>query len=172
MRIIRERRISEDHWRHAAEDGPLPAGDVIVSLSRWRRERDRLLARGTGLGVRLAGGDDPEQIAADLPHLQVVALEFAVFVDGRAFSQARLLREQFGYRGEIRAVGDLLRDQIAFMQRCGINACELPEGLDPEHALGAFDEFSVQYQPAADAGELVFRTRARRALEGAPAKEG
>lgn len=160
MTLIKDRAIIEDPWRHAAADGPLPDGDVIVPLARYLAERDVLLARGGRLGVRLEPADDPAAIAPDLPRLDVVALAFPRFTDGRAFSHARLLRERHGYRGEVRAVGDVLRDQLLQMARCGFDAFELRPDKDPDDALAAFDDFSVVYQPAT-AG-LEPRTRVAR----------
>lgn len=115
--VIKGRRIVEDRWQSIADDAELPAGAVIVALARWRRERAALLARDEPVGVRLPNTADVTELAEDLPKLAVVALEFPKFSDGRAYSQARLLRERFGYRGEIRAVGDVLRDQLFFMAR-------------------------------------------------------
>ncbi|MFZ1860513.1 MAG: DUF934 domain-containing protein, partial [Candidatus Competibacter sp.] len=119
-----------------------------------------LLARDEPVGVRLPNTADVTELAEDLPKLAVVALEFPKFSDGRAYSQARLLRERFGYRGEIRAVGDVLRDQLFFMARSGFDAFELREDRSLEEALAAFGDFSESYQPAADQPQPLYR-RAR-----------
>lgn len=156
-RIIRDRRIVEDNWEHVADDAPPPAGPIIVSLARWRAERDSLAARTEPLGVRLPNDVEVATLAADLPCFAVIALEFPSFKDGRALTQARLLRERCGYRGEIRAVGDVLRDQLFFMQRCGVNAFELRSDRSLEDALDALHEFSVTYQPAADEPLPLYR---------------
>ena len=148
--VIKHRRIVEDHWQYLADDAELPAGSVIVSLARWQRERAALLARGEPVGVRLPNTANVADLAADLPALALVALEFPKFADGRAHSQARLLRERYGYRGELRAVGDVLRDQLFFMARNGFDAFELRADRNLEDALDAFGEFSASYQPAAD----------------------
>jgi uncharacterized protein (DUF934 family) len=160
--VIKNRQIIEDRWQHLADDAELSVGPVIVSLARWRRERVALLARGEPVGVRLPNTVDPAELAEDLPRLAVVALEFPKFADGRAYSQARLLRERYGYRGEIRAVGDVLRDQLFFMARSGFNAFELRVDRSLEDALEAFGEFSDSYQPAADQPLPLYR-RGRRA---------
>ena len=89
----------------------------------------------------------------------MIAIDFPAFKDGRGFSQARLLRERYGYKGEIRAVGDVARDQMFFMARCGINAFEVKPGRSLEDALKAFNDFSVTYQPAADDGRPFFLRR-------------
>jgi uncharacterized protein (DUF934 family) len=146
MTLIRGRAIVADAWCYAAE-GPLPDADVIVPLARFVAEREALLARPR-LGVRLEPGDDPQVIAADLDRLDLIALAFPKFTDGRAYSHARLLRDRYGFRGELRAVGDVLRDQLLAMARCGFDAFELRADRDAKDALAAFDEFSVFYQPA------------------------
>ncbi|KAB2924331.1 MAG: DUF934 domain-containing protein [Candidatus Contendobacter sp.] len=155
--VIRNRQIVEDRWQHLADDAETPAGPVIVSLARWRRERAALLERGEPVGVRLPNTVDPAELADDLPKLAVVALEFPKFADGRAHTQARLLRERLGYRGELRAVGDVLRDQLFFMARNGFDAFELRADRSLEDALEAFGEFSESYQPAADQPLPLYR---------------
>lgn len=159
--VIKDRRIVEDRWRHVADDAELPDGPAIVSLARWSRERALLLERGEPIGVRLPNTANVADLVADLPALEVIALEFPKFADGRAYSQARLLRERYGYRGEIRAVGDVLRDQLLFMARSGFDAFELQADRDLDDALEAFGEFSESYQPAADQPLPLFRRRAR-----------
>ena len=157
-RIIRNRQIVEDYWLSVADDEPLPPqGAVVVSLARWRQERETLLRRGDKLGVRLKNDAPVAEIATDLPDLALIALEFPSFRDGRAFTQARLLRERYGYRGELRAVGDVLRDQLFFMRRCGFDAFELRPDRSLEDALEAFDEFTVTYQAAADESLPLYR---------------
>lgn len=158
--IIRDRAIVEDHWVHVAADAErLPDGDIIVPLALWRECREELLARRGGLGLRLGSDEHPSTVVDDLSHFAVVALEFPAFKDGRAFSYARLLRERYGFTGEIRAVGDVARDQIFYMARCGFNAFEVKDGRSLEDALSAFDEFSVTYQPAADEKRPLFLRR-------------
>jgi uncharacterized protein (DUF934 family) len=158
--VIKNRKIVEDRWQHITDDAELPAGPVIVSLERWNRERAALLERGEPVGVRLPNTANVADLAEDLSRLKVVALEFPKFADGRAHSQARLLRERYGYQGEIRAVGDILRDQLFFMARNGFDAFELRADRSLEDALDAFGEFSESYQPAADQQLPLYR-RAR-----------
>ncbi len=128
MRIIRDRRISESHWRHVP-DGVLaeaqstkPSGAIIVTLADWRRRRTELVRRAEPVGVRLGADDDLDEIVADLDSIALVALEFGSFTEGRVYTYARKLRQRHGYRGEIRAVGDVSRDRLAFMERCGFDA--------------------------------------------------
>ncbi|MFZ1642565.1 MAG: DUF934 domain-containing protein [Candidatus Contendobacter sp.] len=155
--VIKHRRIVEDRWQHLADDADLPVGPVIVTLARWRKERAALRERGDPVGVRLPNTANVADLAADLPVLALVALEFPKFADGRAYSQARLLRERYGYQGELRAVGDVLRDQLLFMARSGFDAFELRADRGLEDALEAFGEFSESYQPAADQPQPLYR---------------
>jgi uncharacterized protein (DUF934 family) len=155
--VIKNRQIVEDDWQSVADDAELSTGPIIVSLARWQQERTALLARGEPVGVRLPNTANVADLAADLPMLALVALEFPKFADGRAYSQARLLRERYGYPGEIRATGDVLRDQLFFMTRSGFDAFELRADRSLEDALEAFNDFSESYQPAADQPLPLYR---------------
>jgi uncharacterized protein (DUF934 family) len=136
-----------------------PAGPVIVSLEQWQANRDDLLKRGTPLGIRLHSDQPPELIAADLAHFAVVALEFPKFRDGRAYSYARLLRERYKFTGELRAVGEVLLEQLFFMLRTGFDAFDV-QGADPlKDYRTALADFSVWYQPAADGRPTVMQLR-------------
>ena len=160
MRIIKQREIVEDDWQHVDDGAPLPEGKVIVSLSRWNAERETLIGRrNSGLGIQLAAGEHADDIAADLDNFEVVALSFPSFRDGRAYTTARLLRGHYGFKGELRATGDVLRDQIFFMHRVGFDAFEVKEGRSIEDALKAFDDFKVTYQPSADEDQPLWRRR-------------
>lgn len=156
-RIIKNRQIIDDPWQFIADDAELPTGPVIVSLARWNQDRAALLGRGGPLGVRWPNTTSVADWVSDLPHWDVVALEFPQFADGRAYSQARLLRERYGYSGEIRAVGDVLRDQLLYMARSGFDAFVLRADRSLEDALAAFGEFSECYQPAADQPLPLYR---------------
>lgn len=162
MQIIKDRTVVEDEWQHAnGEPGDaLPDGKIIVSLARWKADKDSLMRRkNSGLGIWLEPDERADDIAEDIEHFQVIAVNFPVFRDGRGFSTARLLRERFGYAGELRAVGDVLRDQIFYMHRCGFDAFEVRADRDINDALKAFDEFSVKYQPAGDEKLPLWRRR-------------
>ena len=148
MPLIKEGAVAEERWRLLADDEPMPAdGPILVSLERWQREEKALLSRAGPLGVRLKAGQHPEAIAAHVRHLALVALEFPKFTDGRAYSYARLLRERYGYKGELRAVGQVLRDQLLFMHRCGFDAYEIARADAAEALRKALAEISVFYQP-------------------------
>ena len=160
MQVIKDRAIAETTWRLVgAGDEPLPDGDIIVPLARFIAERERLLGRDTELGVKLNSDSSIDEIAEDLDHFSLIALEFPTFVDGRSFSLARILRDRHAYKGDVLAVGDVLRDQLFFMQRCGINMFRLREDQDMVAALSAFEDFSVRYQPAADDALPIYRYR-------------
>ena len=165
MRVIKAGRVVEDGWQRIADPDTLPAlpgGDVIVPLDYWRAN-GALLARHNGrIGVCLNGDDSLDDCADILDRFELVALEFPRFTDGRSYSHARLLRERFGYRGELRAVGEVLRDQLFFMQRCGIDSFQVREDKDAEDALQGLSDFSVKYQAAADGAAPVYRLRQQR----------
>ncbi len=132
----------------AAADAAAP---LIVTLAQWQLEPDTWLARGTPLGVVLSPAHRVEQIAADLKHFTLIAAEFSGPAEGRGYTQARQLREQWEFTGELRATGYVRRDQLFFMARCGFNSFELPES-DIEDAHTAFSTFTAAYQPANDSG--------------------
>ena len=149
MALIRQGRLSENEWTLAttAEEIP-PLGPVYVTPELWAEARESLLQSGRPLGLWLKSDQRPQDFADDIRYLQSVALEFPKFTDGRAYSAARILRERLGYKGELRAVGQVLRDQLLFMQRCGFDAFELAKQDDAEEWLEALREFSVWYQSA------------------------
>ena len=165
MQIIRNGAIVEDAFVHVANGEALPAqGDLIVGLSRYVEERDALRARAGKVGVRLASNEEAHTVEPYLGEVALVAIEFPTFKDGRGYTTARLLRDRYGYKGEIRAIGDVLRDQLRAMRRCGFDAYELKAGKDIQGALQAFGEFSESYQGAADDPRPLFRRRNRAAI--------
>jgi uncharacterized protein (DUF934 family) len=141
MPLIKDGRVIPDPWIPVGDDAPLPAtGAVIVTLPRFRAETQALWGRGAPLGVRLKSGELAHEIGADAGQLGLIALEFQTFRDGRPYSTARLLRQRWGFTGELRAVGDVLRDQLLFMHRCGFDAFEVADesaadGRMPARAL-------------------------------------
>lgn len=172
MRIIHDRRIVECPYRRLADDEPIPAeGPVLVSLDRFRADTASLVRRTDPVGVRAPGETEPGELAEIAPQVELIALELPKFTDGRAYSTARLLRERHGYRGQLRAVGQVLHDQLFYLSRCGFDAFELAEGKDIEGALRAFDDFSVVYQPAVDEPQPLWRRR-RLQMEGADGTAG
>jgi uncharacterized protein (DUF934 family) len=162
MQIIRDGAIVEDAWLHVADDADLPtSGDVIVSLDRYREQRDALKQRAGQVGVRLRSDQEANSVGDLVGELPLIAIEFPGFKDGRGYTTARLLRDRFGFKGQLRAVGDVLRDQLFYMRRCGIDAYELKPGKDIQGALQAFAEFSVTYQGAADDPRPLFARHKR-----------
>ena len=168
--LIKSRQIVTDSWQllKASADGSgvVPAGDVIVPLEVWSKERDRWLNRTGKLGVWLDSNEDPSRIADDFKSLAVVAVNFPQFTDGRGYSIARLLRERYGWSGELRAIGDVLRDQLFYLSRCGFDAFSLRGDQDAQAALLAFDDFSEGYQASVERPQPLFRRRALIASEG------
>lgn len=171
IRLIDEEPVIEASiWIDLADNEPLPAQTpATVSLERWKAERKTLKGRNTPVGVRLRSDQRVDEIAADLQDLPLIALDFPNMNDGRHFTSARLLRERHRYRGEIRATGRVLRDQLFFMARCGFDAFKLPADKDAESALSAFREISVVFQSAVDRRQPVQAQRLRRLY--APAAE-
>jgi uncharacterized protein (DUF934 family) len=144
--LIKDRAITDDRWtlvRDTAAD--VPAGAAIVPLALWKARRDEFVAR-RDVGVWLAPADDPAEIAADVAQLPLIAVDFPQFTDGRGYSTARLLRERYRFAGELRAIGDVLRDQLSYLAQCGFDAFAVREGKDARDALNGFADFSDGYQ--------------------------
>jgi len=145
-------------------DAPGGTDEVrFVTLDDWRKLRAAEPATNRRLGLRLASDETldkvSDEIAGDLDRFAAIAIEFPRFTDGRAYTTARLLRERYGYRGEIRAVGEVLRDQLLFMRRCGFDAFEIAEATDAESLSAALAEISVVYQPAVDGRRPAYALR-------------
>lgn len=157
--------LAEDPFTTVPDDEVLPLGDVIVSLSRFQAEGDRLLSEGRQVGVLVESDEEVEALAYDLPRIAVVALAFPKFRDGRAYTSAALLRERLAYAGEVRAVGDVLREQAGFMVRTGFDAFEPVDGATPHDWARAVHRFRHVYQRAADRRTPAFAER--RTLAGA-----
>ena len=146
-----------------ADTDPLPPdGPVIVSLKRFQNERDVLLARGDKFGLRLEASESPELIGPDIHRLSRIVLHVPYFRDGRAFSWARLLRTRLGYRGELGVTGHVLRDQIAFYARVGVDSFDLPRPVSQADIAAVQAEMSNVYQPSVDGRETIWDLRARR----------
>lgn len=163
QRIIKNNQVIDETWHLLAKDATLAGlsncDDLIVPLALWREHSHALKARDGGLGVWLDADQEVEEIADDLAHFQVIALNFPSFTDGRHYSSARLLRERYGYRGEVRAIGDVLRDQLFFMKRCGFDAYAIRPDRDPYDALASLNDFDEVYQAATDQPQPLFRRR-------------
>ncbi len=148
-RLIKDRSIVEDRWtlvRDAASSDSIAAsGSVIVPIQLWKARHEELAARGD-VGVWLAPSDDPVELSPDVATLPLIAVDFPQFTDGRGYSIGRLLRERYNFKGELRAIGDVQRDQIYYMSQCGFNAFAVREDRNVDDALSALDDFSDGYQ--------------------------
>lgn len=156
--LINQTQVLNNEWT-VIEGTDIPAdGKVIIELVTFLSQTESLLKRGN-VAVLLKGDDQPEQLAAHLSQLPLVCVNFPAFTDGRGYSIARLLRERFDYQGDIRALGDVLIDQLFFMRRCGISSYLLKDGLNAEKALGYFKTIGETYQTAVDEPQPLFRRR-------------
>jgi len=146
--------IVADPFTMLDDDQPLPAeGGAIVSLNRFRKDREALLARNAPIGVKLTADESPEQLGDDVHRLSVVVIEFPKFRDGRGFSWARMLRTRLNFTGEVRAGGDFLYDQIAYLLRTGFDAFD--SNFTLEDFKRAQSEMSFAYQPSADGKKTI-----------------
>ena len=146
--VIDKSGLIEDGWQRL-DDGEAIGSrtSVIVSLSRLEKEWEHLQSLPVKLGVLLEPTSDIGNLTPYLGHIKIVLLPFGVFSDGRAFSQAKLLRDRYAFNGNIRAIGDVIPDQLQFMQRCGFNQFEISEQVDLQLAFRAFTEITLSYQP-------------------------
>ena len=150
MQIIKDKAIIEDTFTTLADEAELTGGDICVSLARWKRDRDLLLAHPGKLGVRIQADDAVFDLLDDLKHIDMIELDFTEFADGRLFSHAWLLRGRHRYKGEIRAAGNYLTDQVFYLSRVGVNAFRPAKAEQLQTILANLDDFSVKYQPSID----------------------
>ena len=151
MPLVKGEKITDDGFVHVADDAEIPAdGALLVSAARWLADPEALLRRPGPVGVVWPNNRDVAQLAPWLDRLALVALVFPGFRDGRAYSQARRLRERFGFSGELRATGQVLRDQFVFMLRAGFDSFEVKKQSDAEAFATAAKRYSVFYQPTGD----------------------
>jgi len=161
-KLIKNNAVIADSWtliKEATTPAELPAGKVIVPLTLWQSSKTELLARGD-VGVWLTGADSTPALLQELTQLPLIAVNFPAFTDGRGYSIARILNDHFKYQGEIRAVGDVLRDQLFYMKRSGFNAFSMRENDKSEEALQSLGDFTYSYQAGADDSRPLFNRRA------------
>jgi phosphoadenosine phosphosulfate reductase len=165
-KIIRANSVVEDHWNVIRlADGETPSsikladGDHLFPLSVWQTRKQEIISAHKRIGVWLDSHEEVEAIADDLHYFQVVGINFPKFADGRGYSAARLLRERYGYEGEVRAIGDVLQDQLFYLKRSGFDAFALRADRDIEVAVAALETFPEAYQTAADQKQPLFRRR-------------
>jgi len=162
MALLKDGKLIENIYTDVSQDSIVPViGAVIVSLAQWQAHRPSLEVRTDPLGIRLGSDEKAETIATDLEHFDLIALEFPVFRDGRAYSTARLLRERYGYTGELRAVGDVLLEQLHFMNRVGFNSFDIRSSDAIRDWEIAAADMSVWYQPTNDGRQSVLKLRHR-----------
>jgi len=160
MALLKNGKLIEDAYTDCTDLETIPpAGAVLVSVEQWQQHRDALVSRQEALGILLKSDEKPELIADDLAHFALIALEFPAFGDGRAYSYARLLRDRYNYAGELRAVGDVLLEQLHFMHRVGFDAF----AVHSDDAIAAWEtalaDLSVWYQPTGDGRASVIELR-------------
>ncbi|MEZ5998584.1 MAG: phosphoadenylyl-sulfate reductase [Hyphomonas sp.] len=161
MPLLKETQEAANRWTYAGEDGALGEGAVTLPLARFLAEAEALAGRNAPIGVRLQPDDDPAALVPFLDILGLIEISFPQYTDGRGYSQAQLLRRRHGYRGELRAVGQVLRDQIFYMHRSGFDAFETARAGLPS-VVEALEEVRDAYQPAADGKVPVFRQRLKK----------
>ncbi len=145
--IIKNQEIINDDWVLLADDAALAGDKIIVSVARWLAEKDALQTFKGKLGILIEFDRHIDEVESDLDTFELVAIEFQAYTDGRGYSYATLLRRN-GWKKEIRAIGDVQRDQVFYMHRCGFDAFDIREDTDINDALKAFDDFTIAYQPA------------------------
>jgi uncharacterized protein (DUF934 family) len=151
MPLVKGGKITDDIFVHVADGAEAPAQDgLLVSAARFLENPEALLARSDKIGVIWPNNRDVDDLVPYLDRIGAVALVFPTFRDGRAYSQARILRERFLYRGELRATGQVLRDQFVFMLRAGFDAFEVKKQADAEAFAQTVQRYSVFYQPTGD----------------------
>jgi uncharacterized protein (DUF934 family) len=160
MPLIRNAEQVEDRYLRIADEMPVPEeGPVLLPAARFLADAERLAGRPGATGVLWPNDRDVSELAPYLGRLALVALVFPAFKDGRAYSQARTLRERYNFRGEVRATGDVLRDQFLFLHRSGFDAFEVRKPEDAKAFCEALQRYNVFYQPASDGQVSVLRRR-------------
>ena len=168
MPLVKGGAIVADEFAHLADDAAIPAaGAVLIPAERFISNIDAALSRKDKTGVIWPNNRDIDELVPHLEKLAAVALVFPIFRDGRAYSQARLLRERYQYKGELRATGQVLRDQFMFMLRAGFDSFEVKKEADAKAFAEASHRFSVFYQPTGDGRVTAFHRRLMRMPEGA-----
>ena len=165
MPLIKDGAWHKDTW-HILDETTLPpaSGDIAVSLARWQAEKDAFITyskKGGRLAVVLQSDDNAEDLGEDCHELAMVAVTLPIFRDGRAFSTARLLRERYGFKGELRARGHILQDQLLFLSRCGVDVVEVDERITLEDWQRAMAELPYVYQRGYDQRETIMAMRSR-----------
>ena len=166
--LIKNETVAVDPWKtlelaegETPETVALPAGDIIFPLAVWLARKNEIISCHKRIGLLLQADERVEDVADDLEYFIIIAVNFPKFVDGRGYTTASLLRQRYQYQGELRAVGDILHDQLFFMRRVGFDAYAFKDGKDIAYALEAgFTSFSDGYQTSTSQPQPYFRRRA------------
>ena len=163
-KIILDGAVVDDNWQVIREEAPtsleqISDGQFLLPLESWNAIQARVKTMPENLGLWLNSTELPEQIEGDINAIPVIAVDFPAFADGRGFSIGTLLRQRYGYKGQLRAIGKPIRDQLSYLIRCGFNAFQLAEHYDAEAALASLKDFSDSYQTAVDQSTPLFRRR-------------
>ena len=161
-KLIKDGVLIDNIWQQVSLDkeDPLPSGNVLVSMEYWNAHQAEICQRLESVGLLIEPSETPDSIVSeDLNTIAIIAVNFPAFADGRGFSIARLLRGRYSYRGEIRAVGAPIRDQLSYLMRVGFNAVELAEHYDAEQAIASLKDFSDNYQTSVEQPLPLFRRR-------------
>ncbi len=156
-KIIKGNQIVDDSWIIIEKDfdGELPMGKLLLPLQYWLENRENLQLMCTGLWID--SDEEVEAIGFEANLFPLIAVNFPAFADGRGFSTARLLKERYGFTGQVRAIGNVIQDQLFYLKRCGFDSFDLKEGTNLEDAVASLSDFSVTYQTSVDQPEPLFR---------------
>ena len=158
--LLKDGQIIDNHWTRVDTDSDaLPAGDIIMHQATWQQRQAELSDHKGAVGVWFDGNEEIENFVDTIINVPLIAINFQKFVDGRGFSIARLLRERYGYTGELRAIGHFIRDQLFLLQRCGFNAFQFDHDIDLQQAAKSLSDFTDSYQVAVDQPQPMFKRR-------------
>jgi uncharacterized protein (DUF934 family) len=162
--LIKDGALAEDQWQlitsSEESNSSLPSGKIILPLAQWLTVKDSLGERISEVGVWLNSDEFADSISDNAKDLPLIALNFPVFADGRCFSTAHLLRERYKFTGELRAIGNVIRDQMFYLKRCGVNSFSFNDDIDAEAALASLNDFTESYQASANQAQPLFKRRA------------
>jgi len=164
-KLIKDGQLVEDHWTMFEADTELAtvlatkAKQVLLPAELWLQHKSELAGLNAKIGLWFASAQNPADFEEDITQFPLIALEFPMFKDGRAYSYAAILRQQLNYNGELRAIGEVLRDQLTYMFRCGFNSFSLADDADVDYCLNGFHDFSENYQSTVNNPTPLFRRR-------------
>lgn len=162
--LIKDQQLSNNNWQLIDKEQDIDlsrltdSDHIILPFARWQENQSMALGKAN-IGLWLDSDEPAEPLASICHDIPLIAINFPVFSDGRGYSYARTLRDHFTYRGEIRAIGDILPDQMYFYQRCGFNSFLLRSDVNPETAIKCLNDFSISYQAGSDQRTPIFHQR-------------